>query len=87
MDMTASSLPRVVVDFRPNGDFIIYSDQGVEVICRNAHLPADELYRYGSKPIPEAWLADKPIGFKGDATEADCTAQAIGDAFREARGA
>ena len=39
------------------------------MICREVHTPEDELYRYGSHPIPEEWLTDKPVGFKGDGTE------------------
>jgi hypothetical protein len=87
MDMTASPLRRVVIDLRPGGLFDICSDPGIEVICRDSRMADDELYRYGSKRIPEEWLADKPIGFMGDGSEADRTAQAIGKAFRKARGA
>ena len=78
---------RVVIDFKENGDFTIYSDPLIEVICRSAHAPEDELYRYGTYPIPEEWLTDKPIGFLGDGTEDDMKAQLIGEAFRAARGA
>ena len=60
------SKQRVVIDFKENGDFFIYSDPEVEVICREEHKPEDELYRYGSHPIPEEWLSGKPFGFKGD---------------------
>ena len=32
--MTNPSKQRVVIDFKENGDFFIYSDPEVEVICR-----------------------------------------------------
>ena len=79
--MTTSPTPRVVIDFRPNGDFSIYSDPEIEVICRSAHTPEDALYRYGSHPIPEEWLRDKRFGVQGDGSEADGVMQVI----REAR--
>ena len=85
--MTNPSKQRVVIDFKENGDFFIYSDPEVEVICRQVHPPGDELYRYGTYPIPEEWLRDKPVGFKGDGTEQDRRAQLIGEAFRAVRGA
>ena len=80
---------RVVIDFKENGDFFIYSDPEVEVICRQVHLPEDGLYRYGTYPIPEEWLSDKPIGFWGDGTEEDMKAQMIREALaaRAARAA
>ena len=61
--MTDPSKQRVVIDFKENGDFFIYSDPEVEVICRSGHAPEDELYRYGSHPIPEEWLRGKRFGF------------------------
>ena len=69
-----------MIDFKKNGDFFIYSDPEVEVICREEHTPEDELYRYGTYPIPEEWLSGKPFGFKGDGTEEDRTAQLIREA-------
>jgi hypothetical protein len=84
--MTTTTKPRVVIDFAPNGDFFFYSDASVEVICRSAHRPDDELYRYGHHPIPEAWLRDKPFGFRGDGTKGDQVAELIGEAYRAARG-
>ena len=58
-----------------DGDLFIYSDPEVEVICRSAHTPEDELYRYGSHPIPEEWVNGKRFGLKGDGTEEDRKAQ------------
>ena len=66
-----------MINFKENGDFFIYSDPEVEVICRQVHPPGDELYRYGTYPIPEEWLSDKRFGFKGDGTEEDRMAQLI----------
>jgi hypothetical protein len=85
--MTTATKPRVVIDFAPNGDFFVYSDANVEVICRHAHVPEDELYRYGHYPIPEEWLRDKPMGFRGDSSIFDQRAEVIRDAIRAARGA
>jgi hypothetical protein len=79
--------PRVVIDFEANGDFVIYFDQGVEVICRHAHCPDDELYRYGHFPIPAEWLEGKRIGFRGDGSDADQRIQWLREAFEGARGA
>ena len=84
--MDKSNKPRVVFNFKENGDFFIYSDPEVEVICRQVHPPGDELYRYGPHPIPEEWLRGKRFGFKGDGTEEDRKAQLIGEALRAARG-
>jgi hypothetical protein len=63
--------PRVLIDFASNGKFFIYSDQEVEVICRDTDSPHDELYRYGRYAIPEDWLEGKRIGFLGDGSKAD----------------
>ena len=84
--MTTLPKPRIVVDFKANGDFFIYSDPEVEVICRSADAPDDKLYRYGHYPIPGEWLGGKPIGFLGDGSEADKKGRLIGAAFRTARG-
>ena len=62
---------RVVIDFQKNGNFTIYSDPQIEVICRSAHTPENELYRYGSHPIPEEWLEGKRLGFKDDGSKTD----------------
>ena len=35
--MDKSNKPRVVINFKENGDFFIYSDPQVEVICRQVH--------------------------------------------------
>ena len=85
--MTTTPMPRVVIDTRANGDFFIYSDPEVEVIVRNAHIPADELCRHGRYPIPEEWLRDKPIGFRGDGSDADGRAELIAEVFGASRAA
>ena len=68
---TISPKPRVVIDTKANGDFFIFSDPGVEVICRAAHVPEDELFAYDRHPIPAGWLRDKPIGYLGDGSEVE----------------
>jgi hypothetical protein len=69
--MTTFRKQRVIIDCQPSGFFGVYADPEVEVICRSAHLPDDELYRYGHKPIAEEWLIGKPVGFRGDGSEAE----------------
>jgi len=85
--MDTSDKARVVINFKKNGDFFIYSDPAVEVLCRETHLPGDELYRYGTYPIPEEWLHNKPVGFLGDGSEEDKKVQLIKEVFRAARAA
>jgi hypothetical protein len=77
--------PRVIIDFKPNGDFVVHSDPEAEVIVRCAHAPEDELVRYGHYPIPEEWLRDKPVGFLGDGSAADKRAQLFAKAIKGIR--
>jgi hypothetical protein len=62
--MTSSAKFRVVIDMQPDGDFLVYSDPEVEVICRCAGS-LDDLYRLNHYAIPEGWLG-KRVGFMGD---------------------
>jgi hypothetical protein len=78
---------RVVIDFEKNGNFSIYSDPEVEVICREEHMPDEGLYRFGTYAIPEDWLRDKSIGFWGDGSEEDMRAQMLREAYGSARAA
>jgi len=78
---------RVVIDFKKNGNFFIYSDPEVEVICREEHMPDEGLYRFGTYAIAEDWLRNKSIGFWGDGTEEDKTAQMLREAYGAARAA
>ena len=84
-EMGSTSEHRVVIDAQPNGDYHVYSDPDVEVIVRCPHVSPDELYRYGHRPIPEEWLRDKQLGFRGDGSEAEELAGLIGEALRAAR--
>ena len=56
--------PMVLIDFRKNGEFVIYSDDQTEVIVRCAHHPGEELVHYETRPIPRSWLRNKPVGFR-----------------------
>jgi hypothetical protein len=85
-DMTTSK-QRVVIDFEANGDFFIYSDPEVEVICRHAHCTDDELYRYGHHPIPEQWLQGKPVGYRGDGSVIEKNLERLKEIIDAARGA
>lgn len=67
---------RVVIDVLENGGFVVHSDPDVEVICRCAHLPEDELVRVGRRPIPDAWL-EGPVGNIGDGSVDDLLAEVI----------
>ncbi len=71
-----ASAHRVIIDVRANGDFAVYCDRAVHVICRCAHLPEDELVRISHRPIPEDWL-NGPIGHSGDGSVADLLAEVI----------
>ena len=44
----------IVIDFKENGNFFVYSDPEVEVICREVHMPDDELYRFGPIRSPRS---------------------------------
>ena len=59
-----------------NGDFTIYSDPDVQVICRCTQAREDELVQISHRPIPEEWL-DLPIGYSGDGSVADLLAEVI----------
>ena len=78
---------RIVIDFKKNGNLLIFSDPEVEVICREEHMPGEGLYRFGTYAIPDDWLRDKSIGFWGDGTEEDKTAQIIREVYGAARAA
>ena len=67
---------RVLVDVGRDGAFAVYSDPEVEVICRCADVPDDELVRVSPAPIPEEWLI-APIGYAGDGSVADLLAEVI----------
>ena len=69
---------RVLIDVQPNGAFTVYSDADVQVLCRCAHLPEDQLVQVHTRPIPEAWL-DEPIGHSGDGSVADLLAEVVAD--------
>jgi len=83
--MTKLAKSRIVIDVAPNGNIDIHSDAEVEVICRSAHDPDDELYRYGHYPIPEEWLHGEPIGFWGDGSAADERMQLLREALASHR--
>ncbi len=67
---------RVVIDVRADGGFKVHSDPEVEVICRCAHLPEDDLVRMDCPVIPERWLSG-PIGFRGDGSVEDLLAEVL----------
>ena len=71
-----TSAYRVVIDVHADGGFTVYSDSDVQVICRCAHAPEDELVQISHRPIPEEWL-DLPIGYSGDGSVADLLAEVI----------
>lgn len=52
---------RVLIDVQPNGDFTVYSDPEVQVLCCCAHVPEDQLVQVCRRPIPENWLGE-PVG-------------------------
>jgi hypothetical protein len=83
----ATGKPRVLIDFEANGNFFIYSDPGVEVICRHAHCPEDELYLYGHHPIREEWLQGKPVGYRGDDSVIERSLEQLKEIIEAARGA
>jgi len=82
--MTTLRKQRVIIDCEPSGLFGVYADPGLEVICRSAHIPDDELYRYGHQPIPEEWLVGKPVGSRGDGSDAERDAELHAEALRAA---
>ena len=67
---------RVVIDVHADGGFTVYSDPDVQVICRCAEVPEDELAQVSHRPILEGWL-DRPIGYRGDGSVADLLAEVI----------
>jgi hypothetical protein len=77
--MTTPTKPRVVIDCMQSGGFFVFSDEGVEVVVRSAHLPGEELFRAGRHPIPEAWLSDKPIASAPGGTEAEQFAELVAE--------
>ena len=76
--MTTPTKPRVVIDCMKGGGFFVYSDEGVEVVVRSAHLPGEELFRAGHYPIPEAWLSDKLINSAPGGSDAEQFAELVG---------
>ena len=81
---TSTAKPRVLIDWKENGDFTVYADGEVEVFSRSEHIPDDMLYRFSPDPIPEGWL-DGPFGYIGDGSLADATALFIARIFEERR--
>ena len=69
---------RVLIDVQPDGAFTVYSDADVQVLCRCAHVPEDQLVQVAHRPIPEEWL-DVPIGHTGDGSVADLLADVVAD--------
>ena len=43
---------RVIIDVQANGEFTIYSDPDVQVICHCAHIPEEALKRAGKGGAP-----------------------------------
>ena len=76
--LVEASAYRVLIDVQPNGAFTVYSEADVQVICRCAHVPEDELVQVRTRPIPEEWL-DGPIGHSGDGSVADLLAEVVAD--------
>jgi hypothetical protein len=68
----------VVIDVHPTGGFTVYADRDVQVLCRCAHIPEDDLVRVNHRAIPEQWLTS-PVGCEGDGSVADLVAEAAGD--------
>ena len=69
---------RVIIDIQRNGCFTVYADPDVQVICRCAHIPDDELVQVDQDPIPEDWF-DGPVGRVGDGSVADLLAEVLTD--------
>jgi hypothetical protein len=67
---------RVVIDVHVDGDFTVYSDLDVQVICRCAHIAEDEMVQIGHRPIPERWLT-RTVGYRGDGSVADLLSEVI----------
>ena len=56
--------PMVLIDYRKNGESVIYTDSQTEVIIRCAHIPGEELVHYQTKPIPNSWIRGKQVRFR-----------------------
>ena len=72
---------RVIIDADFRGIVAIFGDPGIEVFWRSAHTPDDEIYRFAPRPIPEEWLAGKPIGHRFDGSDAEKRAELIAEAI------
>ncbi|WP_162784721.1 hypothetical protein [Paracoccus suum] len=69
-------LLRVAINVNIGGDFEVFADEGVEVICVCDFAEDDRLYRASPRPIPEGML-DGPIGHAGDGSRAERLAHAV----------
>ena len=50
----------------------------VQVTCRCAHIPEDEIVQISRRPIREEWL-DMPLGHSGDGSVADLLAEVVAE--------
>lgn len=74
---------RVVLQITKDGSQLIHSDQPIKVYTVDERCPRDRIYRHSHVAMKvgsvDAVLGNEPIGFQGDQTLADATAQFIVD--------